>query len=271
MGAGSCSQQLASKGPAVLGGTPQNRNECRSSSSSRTRGRARRSAAASPRRPATSSSSRTPTSSTTRATSPRRSAHPGGRRGRRLRLALPRRAPPRPLLLAHGATTLLTRCPTGHRPQPDRHGDLLQGLPRARSSGRITIEEDASPSSRRSPPRSPAGVPDLRGADQLSRPHLRRGEEDRLEGRRPRRSRIVKYWIEAPQAAMTERGRNILREPGDVRGTPRFNRWMYERVAPYVRGDVLEIGSGIGTLSRLIVADLGERTPAPCCRRQRPW
>jgi 2-polyprenyl-3-methyl-5-hydroxy-6-metoxy-1,4-benzoquinol methylase len=38
--------------------------------------------------------------------------------------------------------------------------------------------------------------------------------------------------------------------------TPQLNRWIYGKLAPHVRGDVLEIGSGIGTLSRLIVADL---------------
>jgi SAM-dependent methyltransferase len=37
--------------------------------------------------------------------------------------------------------------------------------------------------------------------------------------------------------------------------TPRLNRWLYGRLRPYVRGDVLEIGSGIGSLSREIVAD----------------
>jgi SAM-dependent methyltransferase len=38
--------------------------------------------------------------------------------------------------------------------------------------------------------------------------------------------------------------------------TPRLNRWLYQRFRPYVRGDVLEIGSGLGTLSRLIVDGL---------------
>jgi SAM-dependent methyltransferase len=40
--------------------------------------------------------------------------------------------------------------------------------------------------------------------------------------------------------------------------TPRLNRWLYSKLAPHVRGDVLEIGSGIGNLSSLLVAD-GER------------
>ena len=35
--------------------------------------------------------------------------------------------------------------------------------------------------------------------------------------------------------------------------TPRLNRWLYSKLEPHVRGEVLEIGSGIGNLSRLIV------------------
>lgn len=38
-------------------------------------------------------------------------------------------------------------------------------------------------------------------------------------------------------------------------GTPRLNAWMYERFAPYVRGAVLEVGSGIGNISEHIVRD----------------
>ena len=110
---------------------------------------------------------------------------PGGRRGRRLRLALPaQRAPPRPQLPPHArqpAADPLQQL--AHRPQPDRHGDLLQGLPGA------AAQVDPDPLQRL---RHGAGdhrqgrqarVPDLRGADQLPRPHLPRGEEDRLEGR----------------------------------------------------------------------------------------
>ncbi|HEY7371473.1 MAG TPA: class I SAM-dependent methyltransferase [Polyangia bacterium] len=37
--------------------------------------------------------------------------------------------------------------------------------------------------------------------------------------------------------------------------TPRINRWIYSKIAPHVRGDVLEIGSGIGNLSGHIVGD----------------
>jgi len=37
--------------------------------------------------------------------------------------------------------------------------------------------------------------------------------------------------------------------------TPRINRWIYSKLAAHVRGDVLEIGSGIGNLSGHIVRD----------------
>jgi SAM-dependent methyltransferase len=37
--------------------------------------------------------------------------------------------------------------------------------------------------------------------------------------------------------------------------TPKVNAWIYSKFADHVRGDVLEIGSGIGNLSRLILKD----------------
>lgn len=37
-------------------------------------------------------------------------------------------------------------------------------------------------------------------------------------------------------------------------GTPRLNAWQFSKLASHVHGDVLEIGSGIGNFSRLIVA-----------------
>jgi SAM-dependent methyltransferase len=37
--------------------------------------------------------------------------------------------------------------------------------------------------------------------------------------------------------------------------TPRINRWIYSKFAPHIRGEVLEIGSGIGNLSEHIVRD----------------
>ncbi len=51
--------------------------------------------------------------------------------------------------------------------------------------------------------------------------------------------------------------------PGDVAGAetldimsaaPRFNAWMYEVIAPFVGRRVLEVGSGIGTMSEHILA-----------------
>ena len=35
----------------------------------------------------------------------------------------------------------------------------------------------------------------------------------------------------------------------------KFNRWMYETIAPHCRGKILEIGSGIGNLSQCFVDD----------------
>lgn len=35
---------------------------------------------------------------------------------------------------------------------------------------------------------------------------------------------------------------------------PRFNQWMYDRLAPWVGDAVLEVGSGIGNISRFLVA-----------------
>lgn len=37
--------------------------------------------------------------------------------------------------------------------------------------------------------------------------------------------------------------------------TPRINAWMYSKFAPHVHGHVLEVGSGIGNLSRHLVRD----------------
>ena len=36
----------------------------------------------------------------------------------------------------------------------------------------------------------------------------------------------------------------------------RFNDWMYKQVSPGLKGDVLEVGSGIGTFSEKIASDL---------------
>ena len=38
--------------------------------------------------------------------------------------------------------------------------------------------------------------------------------------------------------------------------TRRFNDWIYEQILPALKGDVLEVGSGIGTFSEKIIRDL---------------
>lgn len=35
----------------------------------------------------------------------------------------------------------------------------------------------------------------------------------------------------------------------------RFNEWMFNEIKPFVKGDVLEVGSGIGTISKRLVRD----------------
>jgi SAM-dependent methyltransferase len=35
----------------------------------------------------------------------------------------------------------------------------------------------------------------------------------------------------------------------------KFNRWMYETIRPYCKGEILEIGSGIGNISRFFVEE----------------
>ncbi len=41
-------------------------------------------------------------------------------------------------------------------------------------------------------------------------------------------------------------------------GAPRFNQWQYDIVAPWLGKRVLEVGSGIGNMSRLIASDSRE-------------
>jgi SAM-dependent methyltransferase len=41
---------------------------------------------------------------------------------------------------------------------------------------------------------------------------------------------------------------------------PRFNRWLYDTIAPYCGGHLLEIGSGIGNISRLLLQQKGPVT-----------
>ena len=37
-----------------------------------------------------------------------------------------------------------------------------------------------------------------------------------------------------------------------------FTAWMYEQIKPYLKGDILEIGSGIGTYSKEVIRDFKE-------------
>lgn len=34
-----------------------------------------------------------------------------------------------------------------------------------------------------------------------------------------------------------------------------FNKWMYETIRPYIKGEILEIGSGIGNISKFVVSN----------------
>ena len=56
---------------------------------------------------------------------------------------------------------------------------------------------------------------------------------------------------------------------------PKFNDWMFSRVLPYLHGDIMEIGSGVGTYSRrlektfgkehVVLSDINPRIPG-CLR-----
>lgn len=47
-------------------------------------------------------------------------------------------------------------------------------------------------------------------------------------------------------------GKNTLNV---ISAANKFNRWMYERIKPYCTGDILEVGSGIGNISRFFLQD----------------
>ncbi len=38
-----------------------------------------------------------------------------------------------------------------------------------------------------------------------------------------------------------------------VSAAPKFNKWMFSQIQPFLKGPVLEIGSGIGNMSRLLI------------------
>jgi 16S rRNA A1518/A1519 N6-dimethyltransferase RsmA/KsgA/DIM1 with predicted DNA glycosylase/AP lyase activity len=35
----------------------------------------------------------------------------------------------------------------------------------------------------------------------------------------------------------------------------KFNQWMFQTIRPYCRGNILELGSGIGNISRFFIQD----------------
>jgi 2-polyprenyl-3-methyl-5-hydroxy-6-metoxy-1,4-benzoquinol methylase len=40
-----------------------------------------------------------------------------------------------------------------------------------------------------------------------------------------------------------------------ISGANNFNKWMYETIKPYCKGDILEIGSGVGNISKFFLHD----------------
>ena len=40
-----------------------------------------------------------------------------------------------------------------------------------------------------------------------------------------------------------------------VSQTDKFNKWIFEKIKPGIRGDILEVGSGLGTFSKKIIRD----------------
>jgi 2-polyprenyl-3-methyl-5-hydroxy-6-metoxy-1,4-benzoquinol methylase len=59
-------------------------------------------------------------------------------------------------------------------------------------------------------------------------------------------------------------------------GTRQINRWMYDQIAPFCKGRILEIGSGIGNISDFILRDHEEVTlsdvkPAYCRRLEQTF
>ena len=56
----------------------------------------------------------------------------------------------------------------------------------------------------------------------------------------------------------------------------RFNEWMYKEVSPFLKGNILEVGSGIGNLSSCFIRDersltMSEIRKAYCSRLQSKW
>ena len=91
---------------------------------------------------------------------------------------------------------------------------------------------------------------DLRGADQLPRPHLPRRQEDRLADGFKAFAAMLRYWIVDDVYAEDEYGSHILHSLEKAR---RFNRWMADAVRPHVGARVLEIGAGIGNITQWLL------------------
>ena len=60
---------------------------------------------------------------------------------------------------------------------------------------------------------------------------------------------ILRTWLFS--AAYKDAGRNML---AIMSRAKRFNRWMADTIQPFVRGDVLELGAGIGNLTMLLTS-----------------
>jgi SAM-dependent methyltransferase len=87
----------------------------------------------------------------------------------------------------------------------------------------------------------------LRGADQLRRPHLRGRQEDRLRDGFLALGAMVHWWLEDDLYKPTSTARTSSVSLANV---PHFNRWMGDVLRPYLGTRVLEIGAGIGNLTR---------------------
>ena len=60
---------------------------------------------------------------------------------------------------------------------------------------------------------------------------------------------ILKYWLH--HDIYLDAGARML---DTLSHTPRFNRWMADTIRPYINGAVLEIGAGIGNMTRQLLS-----------------
>lgn len=61
---------------------------------------------------------------------------------------------------------------------------------------------------------------------------------------------LLYYWIVDDIYQADDYGRDILHSLSE---TPKFNRWMADQIRPWIGDDVLEIGAGIGNLTRCLL------------------